>query len=107
MQKELTDINERLTNLNIDLSVEEKERLERDQYLLARDLQRAEKEYKEDISFRRNEILVALQDEIIEAIEIVSDQYQFDLVLNNVTNWSSPRVNMTPLVVEYMKNKDQ
>ena len=105
MQKRLTEINEQLTN-NIELSDGDKEKLARDQYLLSRDLQRVEKEYKEDLSYRRNEILVALQDEIIEAIEAVSLKYQFDIVLNDGSNWASARVNMTPLVIDYLRKKE-
>ena len=72
---------------------------------MSRELQRMEDQYKEDLSFRRNEILTALQDEIIEAIEIVSEKNQFDIVLTGGVNWASSKINMTPLVIEYLKNK--
>ena len=105
MQKLVTDLNERLTNDARKLSESEVARLERELYVKNRELERLEEEYKEDLSFRRNEILTALQEEIIQAIETVSERNQFDIVLTGGVNWSSSRINMTPLVVEYLKNK--
>jgi outer membrane protein len=105
LQKEVTDLNERLTNTAREGSQAETDRLERELYLKNRELTRMENEYKEDLSDRRNQILAALQDEIVEAIEAVSEQNQFDIVLTGGVNWAGPRVNMTPLVVEYLKNK--
>ena len=105
MQKEVTDLNERLTNKAASMSETESARLDRELYVKSRELQRMEDQYKEDLSFRRNEILTALQDEIITAIEIVSEQNRFDIVLSGGVNWVSAKINMTPLVVEYLKNK--
>ena len=105
MQRLVTDLNERLTNDTLNMNETEMARLDRELYVKGRELQRMEDQYKEDLSFRRNEILTALQDEIIEAIEIVSEQNQFDIVLTGGVNWASTRINMTPLVIEYLKNK--
>lgn len=105
MQKKLTEINERLTNDSVIMTQENIEKLEREKYKLSRDLNRAEDEYKEDLSYRRNEILVALQEEIIDAIQIVSEKNNFDIVLSEGVNWASPSVNMTQLVIEYLKKK--
>ena len=105
MQKEVTDLNERLTNKAASMSEAESTRMDRELYVKSRELQRMEDQYKEDLSFRRNEILTALQDEIIAAIEVVSKQNQFDIVLTGGVNWVSSKINMTPLVVEYLKNK--
>ena len=105
MQKVVTDLNERMTNGTQNMNESEVARMERELYVKSRELQRMEDQYKEDLSFRRNEILTALQDEIIDAIVIVSEQNQFDIVLTGGVNWASARINMTPLVVEYLKSK--
>ena len=103
MRQLLTDMDLRLTNDASILSDSQRSELERERFRLSRDLARAEEIYKEDISYRRNEILTALQEEIIEAIRAVSLQYKFDIVLSEGVNWASSRVNMTPMVIEYMK----
>ena len=105
VQKQVTDLNERLTNSAAAMSETEKAKLQRELFIRGKDLQRMEDEYKDDLSFRRNEILTALQDEIIEAIEIVSEQNKFDIVLTGGVNWVSSRINITPLVIEYLKKK--
>ena len=107
LQKQVTDLNERVNNSSSKLSESESDKLARELYVKGKDLQRLEDLYKEDLSFRRNEILTALQDEIVEAIEIVSEQNKFDIVLTGGVNWVSPRINMTPLVIEYLKKNQK
>lgn len=107
MQKRLTEMNEHLTNDATVMSEAETDKLERQIYLLKRDLKREENQYKEDLSYRRNEILSALQNEIVKAIRIVSKQNHFDIVFTSGVNWASPKINITPLVVEYLKNKQK
>jgi outer membrane protein len=105
MQKQVTELNEKLTNNVGAMSGDDVARLERELFVMNRELQRLEDQYKEDFSFRRNEILTALQDEIIEAIITVSEQHNYDIVLTGGVNWTSPKTDMTPLVIEYLKNK--
>lgn len=105
MRQLVTEMDVRLTDDSIMMTASERNDLERERYMLSRELARAEEIYKEDISFRRNEILTALQEEIIDAIRSVSTQYNFDIVLSEGVNWASNRVNMTPMVIEYMKSK--
>lgn len=107
MQKRLTDMNERLTNDAAVMSDTERNKMEREIYLMKRDLQRAEDQYREDLSFRRNEILSALQDEIVKAIQTVSKQNNFDIVLTSGVNWASQKINITPMVVDYLKKQEK
>ena len=105
MRQLITDLDVKLANDALKLTEQEKGNMERDRFRLSRDLARAEEVYKEDISFRRNEILTSLQEDIIEAIQAVSRENNFDIVLSEGVNWASGRVNMTPLVIEYMKTR--
>ena len=107
MQKHLTDLNERLTNEATTMSDEDSSKLERKVFLLKREVQREEDQYKEDFSYRRNEILSSLQKEIVKAIQTVSEQNHYDIVLTSGVNWASPKINITPLVIEYLKNQEK
>ena len=107
MQKHLTDLNEHLTNDAASMSEADADKLERQIYLLKRDVQREEDQYKEDFSYRRNEILSSLQKEIVKAIQTVSEKNNFDIVLTSGVNWASPKINITPLVVEYLKKQEK
>ena len=106
MQKRLTDMSEQLTNDAASMSEPDANKLERNIYILRRDLQRAEDQYKEDFSFRRNEILSTLQSEIVKAIQTVSEQNNFDIVLTSGVNWASPQINITPLVIEFLRKQE-
>ena len=105
MQKRMTDMNEKLTDNATSMNEADTTQLERNIYLLKRKLKRAEDQYKEDFSYRRNEILSKLQEEIAKAIQTVSKDNHFDIVLTSGVNWASPKINMTPLVIEYLKNQ--
>lgn len=107
MQKHLTDLNERMSNEAASMSDAQASRLERKIYLLKRDVKREEDQYKEDFSYRRNEILSSLQKEIVKAIRTVSEQNHYDIVLTSGVNWASSKINITPLVVEYLKKQDK
>lgn len=107
MQKRLTDLNEQLSNDTAVMSETGSNKLEREIFLLKRDLKRAEDQYREDLSFRRNEILSALQEEIVKAIQTVSKKNNFDIVLTSGVNWASQKINITPLVIDYLKKQEK
>ena len=107
MQKHLTDMNEHLTNDAATMNEEDSSKLERKIYLLKREVQREEDQYKEDFSYRRNEILSSLQKEIVKAIQTVSEQNHYDIVLTSGVNWASSKINITPLVIDYLKKQEK
>ena len=105
-QKKLKESEDKLTKDAAFMSEAERKKLERDIITQRRELKRRQDEFREDFSYRRNELLVSIQKEIIEAIQIVAKQNNYDLVLSEGVIWVSKKVDMTSLVVEYLKKKN-
>ena len=93
------------------MSEAEQQKLQKDVITKRRDLKRSQDEFREDLTFRRNEELTKIQKEIIEAIQTVAKQNNFDLVLSDGVVFASTKIDMTDLVIDYMKkqhdNQDQ
>jgi outer membrane protein len=80
----------------------ERKNLERDIINKRRDLKRSEDEFREDLTFRRNEELAKIQTEIVNAIQIVAKENNFDLVVSDGVIFASPKVDMTDLVIQHL-----
>ena len=105
-QKKLKASEDKLTKDAAIMSESERKKLERNIITQRRELKRSQDEFREDFSFRRNELLANIQKEIIEAIQTVARQNNYDLVMSEGVIWASNKVDMTPLVVEYLKKKN-
>jgi outer membrane protein len=78
----------------------EKRKLERDIIAKRRDVQRAQQEFKEDFSIRRNEELGKMQTRIIEAVKALAAEGKYDLLLTEGVIYASPKVDVTSKVQE-------
>ncbi len=72
---------------------------------MQREAKRAEQYFKEDLSMRNNEELVALQNVIFKTIEKVAKKEGYDLVMAEGIAYYSDKINITDLVIEQL-NKD-
>lgn len=110
-QKKLKEMEDRLNKDAAIMSEAEQQKLQKDVITKRRDLKRSQDEFREDLTFRRNEELTKIQKEIIEAIQTVAKQNNFDLVLSDGVVFASTKIDMTDLVIDYMKkqhdNQDQ
>ena len=102
-QKGLKDMEDRLSKDSAIMSEAERKKLERDILNERRELKRNQDEFREDLTFRRNEEIAKIQKEIVEAIQYVAKQNSFDLVLSDGVLYASPRVDITKLVVDYLQ----
>lgn len=106
-QKKQKQMEDRLSKDAAIMSESERSKLERDIILLRKDNKRNSDEYKEDVTFRRNEELRKIYKEIGEAIDVIAKQHKLDLVLNeSAVAYVSPKIDITNLVLDYLKNKD-
>lgn len=58
------------------------------------------------MNYRRNEEMVKIQKQIIESIQQVAEDNKYDLVLSEGVLYASPKVDMTGLVIEYLKKEN-
>ncbi len=87
------------------MSDTERRNLERDIINKRRELKRNEDEFREDLTFRRNEELAKIQTEIVNAIQIVAQQNNFDLVISDGVIFASQKMDMTDMVIQYLSEQ--
>lgn len=104
-QKKLKDMEDRLAKDAAIMSENERRNLERDIIEARRDLKRAQDEFREDLTFRRNEEMAKIQKEVVDAIQIVAKNNNFDVVLFEGVIYASAKVDMTQLVIDYLKKQ--
>lgn len=103
-QKKLKELQDRLQKDSAIMSEAERKRLERDLVTLQRDSQRNQNEYRDDVTFRRNEEIANVQTELLKAIQAVAQAQSFDIVLpDSAVVFISNRVDITQQVIDYIK----
>jgi outer membrane protein len=69
------------------------------------DIQRKERELREDINIRRNEELGGLQEQINKAVTSVAKAEGFDLVLYNGVAYASEKIDITDKILKSLGKK--
>ena len=89
------------------LTMKESERGTKEKSLsqLRVDVQRKERELREDINIRRNEELGGLQEQINKAVTSVAKAEGFDLVLYNGVAYASEKIDITDKILKSLGKK--
>lgn len=87
------------------LSENDRRNRERELSNLARDLQRSQRSFQEDVNQRRNEEMAGLQERANAIIKQIADQEKFDLILQEPIVWASPRIDITDRVIKLLADK--
>ena len=89
------------------LTMKESERDTKEKSLsqLRVDIQRKERELREDINIRRNEELSGLQEQINKAVTSVAKAEGFDLVLYNGVAYASEKIDITDKILKSLGKK--
>jgi outer membrane protein len=96
--KQARDLQTFIEKEGLTLSEAERARRERELANLNRDIQRAQREFREDLNQRRNEELAAVHERARKAIIELAEKEKFDLILENAV-YASPRVDITDRVI--------
>jgi len=88
------------------MSESERKKLQRDYINKKRDLKRSQDEFREDFNFRRNEEFAKIQKNILEAIQKVAKENNYDVVLSEGVLYASPEADMSSLVIDYLKKQN-
>jgi outer membrane protein len=64
------------------------------------DIQRSERELREDIDLRRREEINKLQVKVTQVIETLAEKEKYDVILYTGVAYASDKVDMTPLVLK-------
>lgn len=101
MIKQARDLQSMLEKEGLTMTETDRGRRERDLGNLNRDIQRAQREFREDLNQRKNEEFAGVQEKARKAIIDIAEKEKFDLILENVI-YASPRVDITDRVIKTM-----
>jgi len=103
LKKEISDLNKKEQNYkkeSITMSDADKEKKQKQLQQVRIDLQRTERELREDIDLRRREEINKLQNKVTEVIELLAKKEKYDLILYTGVAYASDNADMTPLVLK-------
>ena len=88
------------------VTMSESQRREREADLgrLTRDLQRMQREFREDLNLRKNEELAAVLQRANQVIQQIAEAEKFDLILQEAV-YRSPRIDITDKVIKALADK--
>ena len=108
LKADVKSLKERESTFSKDaLTMKESERDTKEKSLsqLRVDVQRKERELREDINIRRNEELGGLQEQINKAVTSVAKAEGFDLVLYNGVAYASEKIDITDKILKSLGKK--
>ena len=104
MVKQGKDLQAYLEREGVTIGDAERRNKERDLANLNRDIQRAQREFREDLNLRRNEELSSVQERANKAIIAIAEAEKFDLILQEAV-FASPRIDVTERVLKALSEK--
>ena len=102
-QKQIKELEDRLSRDGATMSETDVRQLERDIVSKRRDLKRDQDEFREDVNLRRNEEFGKIQKEIVQSIQDVAKQQGFDLILGEGVIYANDKVDVTGAVLERLR----
>jgi outer membrane protein len=105
LARQARDLQALLEKDGVTMSETERRNKERDLANMTRDLQRAQREFREDINLRRNEVLADVQDRANKVIQQIAESEKFDLIVQEPVIYASPRIDITDKVIKALADK--
>ena len=105
LTKQVRDLQGSLDKDGATMAEGDRRNKERDLANLSRDLQRAQREFREDLNLRRNEELSALQERANKVIQQIAEAEKFDLILQDPVVYASQRIDITDKVIRALADK--
>ena len=105
LSKDVRDLQAQLDKEGVAMAEAERRNKERDLANMTRDLQRLQREFREDLNLRRNEELAAVQERANKVIQQIAEQEKFDLILQDPVVFASTRIDITDKVIKALADK--
>jgi outer membrane protein len=105
MSKQVRDLQTALEKDGATMSETDRRNKERDLANLSRDLQRSQREFREDLNLRRNEELASVQERANKVIQQIAETEKFDLILQDPVVFASQKIDITDKVVKALADK--
>lgn len=104
LAKQLQGMQENLEKNGVTMSDGERKNKERDFNEATREFQRRQREFREDLSQRRNEELATVLERANKAIREIAETEKYDAILQDAI-FISPRVDLTEKVIKALADK--
>ncbi len=105
LAKQVRDLQAALEKDGVTMAEVERRNKERDLANMSRDLQRAQREFREDLNLRRNEELSAVQERANKVIQQIAVDEKFDLIIQDPVIYASQRIDITDRVIKALADK--
>ncbi len=102
-QKKIRKLEEQLVRDGAIMSESERSKLERKMLSLKREAKRNQDEFREDLNFKRTEILEGLQRKLIATIQKYAKEKGYDVLFAEGVIYASDRVNITDEILAKLK----
>ena len=103
--KQVRDLQTVLDKDGATMAEAERRNKERDLANQSRDLQRMQREFREDLNLRRNEELAGIQERANKVIQQIAEAEKFDLILQDPVVYASQRIDITDKVIKALADK--
>ena len=105
LTRQVRDLQASLDKDGATMAESERRNKERDLANLTRDMQRAQREFREDLNLRRNEELASIQERANKVIQQIAEAEKFDLILQDPVVYASQRIDITEKVIKALADK--
>ncbi len=105
LAKQVRDLQALLDRDGATMAEAERRNKERDLANQSRDLQRMQREFREDLNLRRNEELAGVQERANKVIQQIAEAEKFDLILQDPVVFASQRIDITDKVIKALADK--
>jgi outer membrane protein len=105
LSKQVRDLQAALEKDGVTMSETERRNKERDLANLSRDLQRGQREFREDLNLRRNEELASVQERANKVIQQIAEAEKFDLIIQDPVVYASQKIDITDKVIKALADK--
>jgi outer membrane protein len=104
-QREVRQLEDQLLREGSSMTDVQRSGVELDLRTRKREVKRLQDEFRDDLNLRRNQELAVLQRRVIETIQVLAKKEGFDLVVSEGVVFASSRVDVTPRVLERLKQE--
>jgi len=105
LAKQVRDLQSLLEKDGVTMAEAERRNRERDLANLSRDLQRSQREFREDLNLRRNEELASVQERANKVIQQIAEAEKFDLIIQDPVVYASQKIDITEKVIKALADK--
>lgn len=104
LTKQAKDLQAQLEKEGVTMSESDRRNKEQDLARMNRDLQRVQREFREDLNLRKNEELALVLERANKVIQEIAEKEKFDLILQEAV-YRSPRIDITDKVLKALADK--